>query len=180
MFGYFVRKVDKRFQLERSLGLLEGDNSDAVQRLERLFARVGHATAYVPLVAQLRCSSWQVLMHVVVCRSTCVPSLQTAEIDVAADPDKADSYSPVDPDKAPPPPSEDEDSKQQQQQPKKGVLRDYIESFDQQTLADTARCGARQHLVWRVQLSCSCRKLYSCQFMVNFVAASLVEKAVHA
>jgi hypothetical protein len=42
MFGYFVRKVDKRFQLERSLGLLEGDNSDAVQRLERLFARVGH------------------------------------------------------------------------------------------------------------------------------------------
>jgi hypothetical protein len=101
MFGYFVRKVDKRFQLERSLGLLEGDNSDAVQRLERLFAR-------------------------------------TAEIDVAADPDKADSYSPVDPDKAPPPPSEDEESKQQQQ-PKKGVLRDYIESFDQQTLADTAR-----------------------------------------
>lgn len=46
MFGYFVRRVDKRFQLERSLGLLEGDNSDAVQRLERLFARVSHATAY--------------------------------------------------------------------------------------------------------------------------------------
>jgi ferredoxin len=62
---------------------------------------------------------------------------QTAEIDVAADPDKADSYSPVDPDKAPPPP-EDKESKSQ---PKKGVLRDYIESFDQQTLADTARCG---------------------------------------
>ena len=63
---------------------------------------------------------------------------QTAEIDVAADPDKADSYSPVDPDKAPPPPSEDKDP---QSLPKKGVLRDYIESFDQQTLADTARCG---------------------------------------
>ena len=151
MFGYFVRKVDKRFQLERSLGLLEGDNSDAVQRLERLFARVRHATAYAPLVAQLCCSSRQVLMHVVVRCPTCVPSLQTAEIDVAADPDKADSYSPVDPDKASPPPPEDEDQdSKQQRQPKKGVLRDYIESFDQQTLADTARCGARQHLVWRV------------------------------
>lgn len=40
MFGYFVRKVDMRFQLERSLGLLESDASDAVQRLERLFAQV--------------------------------------------------------------------------------------------------------------------------------------------
>lgn len=67
---------------------------------------------------------------------------------MAADPDKADSYSPVDPDKAPPPPEEQE--QESKQQPKKGVLRDYIESFDQQTLADTARCGARQHLVWRV------------------------------
>jgi hypothetical protein len=86
-------------------------------------------------------------MHVVVRCPTCVPSLQTAEIDVAADPDKADSYSPVDPDKAPPPPSEDEDSKQQQRQPKKGVLRDYIESFDQQTLADTARWDTHLYLV---------------------------------
>ena len=67
---------------------------------------------------------------------------------MAADPDKADSYSPVDPDKAPPPSEEQE--QESKQQPKKGVLRDYIESFDQQTLADTARCGARQHLVWRV------------------------------
>ncbi len=41
MFGYFVRRVDKRFQLERSLGLLnEQDTADAVNRLERLFAQV--------------------------------------------------------------------------------------------------------------------------------------------
>lgn len=41
MFGYFVRRVDKRFQLERSLGLLsESETADAVQRLERLFAQV--------------------------------------------------------------------------------------------------------------------------------------------
>ena len=41
MFGYFVRRVDKRFQLERGLGLLEsGPSSDAISRLERLFAQV--------------------------------------------------------------------------------------------------------------------------------------------
>jgi hypothetical protein len=40
MFGYFVRRVDKRFQLERGLGLLEQGPSDAVSRLERLFAQV--------------------------------------------------------------------------------------------------------------------------------------------
>ena len=39
MFGYFVRRVDKRFQLERSLGLLAGPD-DAVSRLERLFSQV--------------------------------------------------------------------------------------------------------------------------------------------
>ncbi|KAK9820618.1 hypothetical protein WJX72_012335 [[Myrmecia] bisecta] len=36
MFGYFVRRVDKRFQLERSLGLLPDE--DAMHRLEKLFA----------------------------------------------------------------------------------------------------------------------------------------------
>ena len=40
MFGYFVRRVDKRFQLERGLGLLDQGDSDAVSRLERLFAQV--------------------------------------------------------------------------------------------------------------------------------------------
>ena len=41
MFGYFVRRVDKRFQLERSLGLLEEDQGDAVARLERMFSQAG-------------------------------------------------------------------------------------------------------------------------------------------
>ena len=39
MFGYFVRRVDKRFQLERSLGLLAEQQEDAVARLERLFSQ---------------------------------------------------------------------------------------------------------------------------------------------
>ena len=38
MFGYFLRRVDKRFQLERSLGTLPLSRDDAVARLEKLFA----------------------------------------------------------------------------------------------------------------------------------------------
>ncbi len=38
MFGYFLRRVDKRFHLERSLGTLPVSKDDAVARLEKLFA----------------------------------------------------------------------------------------------------------------------------------------------
>ncbi len=37
MFGYFLRRVDQRFQLERVLGTLTPSREDAVARLERLF-----------------------------------------------------------------------------------------------------------------------------------------------
>lgn len=43
MFGYFLRQVDKRFQLETALGMLDNSSSsqeEAVARLERLFAQV--------------------------------------------------------------------------------------------------------------------------------------------
>lgn len=59
----------------------------------------------------------------------------------------------MDPDKAPPPPPEDE-----KKEPKKGVLRDYIESFDQRTLADTARCTSR-HACLSCHLSISIRSI---------------------
>ena len=42
MFGYFVRLVDRRFQLERSLGVLV-DKEDAVARLSRMFEASGNA-----------------------------------------------------------------------------------------------------------------------------------------
>eukprot|EP00198_Chlamydomonas_reinhardtii_P001710 XP_001691046.1 predicted protein [Chlamydomonas reinhardtii] len=38
MFGYFLRRVDQRFQLEKALGTLPLSKEDAVARLERLFA----------------------------------------------------------------------------------------------------------------------------------------------
>jgi len=37
MFGYFLRRVDKRFQLDRSLGMLPESREEVVARLERLF-----------------------------------------------------------------------------------------------------------------------------------------------
>lgn len=45
MFGYFLRRVDKRFQLESALGMIDtpADTEEAVARLERLFAQVSTA-----------------------------------------------------------------------------------------------------------------------------------------
>lgn len=44
LFGYFVRRVDARFQLARSMGMLsystKAGKDDAVARLEALFAQV--------------------------------------------------------------------------------------------------------------------------------------------
>lgn len=37
MFGYFLRRVDKRFQLEKTMGTLPESREEAVARLERLF-----------------------------------------------------------------------------------------------------------------------------------------------
>lgn len=39
MFGYFLRRVDTRFQLEKALGTLQPSKEEAVARLERLFAQ---------------------------------------------------------------------------------------------------------------------------------------------
>ena len=47
MFGYFLRRVDKRFQLESALGMIDtpGGTEEAVARLERLFAQVRFMSA---------------------------------------------------------------------------------------------------------------------------------------
>mmetsp|Transcript_23849 Transcript_23849/g.28813 ORF Transcript_23849/g.28813 Transcript_23849/m.28813 type:complete len:437 (+) Transcript_23849:158-1468(+) len=40
MFGYFIRKVDLRFQLERSMGVLPRTQEETVSRLEAMFNQV--------------------------------------------------------------------------------------------------------------------------------------------
>ena len=40
MFGYFLRRVDSRYQLSKQVGVLPESKEDAVARLERLFASV--------------------------------------------------------------------------------------------------------------------------------------------
>lgn len=40
MFGYFLRRVDSRFQLAKDFGMLPDDNDQATQTLEKLFHEV--------------------------------------------------------------------------------------------------------------------------------------------
>ena len=124
MFGYFVRRVDKRFQLERQLGLLQDQQADAVARLERLFNAA--ATA----------------------------SQDEQDPDRPATPTGGSS---------PPPPSPSGDSEAASSsasgqgskgegaglgggKKKDSPLRKYIESFDQQTLADMTQQVVRDHI----------------------------------
>jgi hypothetical protein len=89
MFGYFLRRVDARYQLSKQLGTLPESREDAVARLERLFA--------------------------------------SAE------------ESPVDPDGPQDTSQTPKDSKSE-----KGVLRKYVESFDQEAMMATARLVTRE------------------------------------
>jgi hypothetical protein len=59
MFGYFVRRVDKRFHLERSLGLLQEAPEDAVKRLERLFSQARAPRGPAPARAARRARAGQ-------------------------------------------------------------------------------------------------------------------------
>lgn len=93
MFGYFLRRVDSRYQLSKQIGMLPESKEDAVERLERLFASVEN----------------------------------TEESD--------------DPDAAQPPHSSSSDAAQQS---KKGALRRYVESFDQEAMLATARLVTRE------------------------------------
>lgn len=54
MFGYFLRRVDNRFQLARNLGVLPEAPEDAVARLERLISMVSHCSVMVRLLVGWR------------------------------------------------------------------------------------------------------------------------------
>lgn len=97
MFGYFLRRVDSRFQLAKQMGMLPESPEDAVARLERLFAMADELS------------------------------------------DQPDSASPPPP---PPPPSSSSGGKNEETslvKKQKGALRQYVESFDQETMIATAR-----------------------------------------
>lgn len=106
MFGYFVRRVDKRFQLERSLGLLPQNQEEAVARLERLFSQVQRPTnpAHGPTKAaqvsvlnmRCHCKSPTSLFQVLACML-----LQAEALDGADDPDSPSSSTASSPDASP-------------------------------------------------------------------------------
>ena len=115
MFGYFVRRVDKRFQLERQLGLLEEDQGDAVARLERMFSAAGKDEQDPDRPA------W----------STPPPTPSTSDSSSQA------SSTTSGPSKGEP--SKGEGAGLGKGKKKASPLRKYIESFDQATLADMTR-----------------------------------------
>ncbi|KAL4444366.1 hypothetical protein ABPG75_012103 [Micractinium tetrahymenae] len=110
MFGYFLRRVDKRFQLAKQLGMLPDSREDAVARLERLFA-------------------------------------QADEVEESTDPDTAQPAEPLDADQAQPSTSYSGSGGQAEGsgggsglvRRQKSALRRYVESFDQETMLQTAR-----------------------------------------
>ena len=95
MFGYFLRRVDSRFQLAAQVGMVPESPEDAVARLERLFSMAD-------------------------------------DVDRSMDPDVA---LPPEPEEAP----QADNSTSALVKKKKGALRHYVESFDQETMMATAR-----------------------------------------
>merc|ERR1712003_19131 len=96
MFGYFLRRVDARFQLEKAMGLLNDKNSDAVEKLENIF---NQASAV---------ESWD----------------ESAEefVEQKAEQARLDAL----------------------QGKPKSKLQEYIETFDQQTLQETAQILSKE------------------------------------
>merc|ERR1719515_141100 len=99
MFGYFLRRVDARFQLEKAMGLLNEVNSDAVERLESIFGQASAA------------ESWD----------------EDAESFVQARAEESAAASDNLPREKP-----------------KSKLQEYIETFDQQTLQETAQILSKE------------------------------------
>ena len=113
MFGYFIRRVDKRFQLERQLGLLDDQQADAVARLERMFnaASEGEQDLDRPATPSESAS----------------PSPSTSDAGGATSTSTSGAG------------TRGEGADLGKGKKKDSLLRKYIESFDQQTLADMTR-----------------------------------------
>ena len=132
MFGYFLRRVDKRFQLDKALGTLAEDSEpdgDAVLRLERLFAQAEDmASTQDPDTAPTTDSSGS--SH----GSTKGGEIVDLDLDTVSS-SRSSSSSGGETSTSGRSGSEEGRSLKRQ----KSALRSYVESFDQATMVDTAR-----------------------------------------
>ena len=132
MFGYFIRRVDKRFQLERQLGLRDDEQANAVARLERMFNAAGEGEQDPDRPAT---------------------SSGSASSSTSDDSDAATSTSGAG--------TKGEGADLGKGKKKDSLLRKYIESFDQQTLADMTK----QVASFSCQCSASCTPQTPCMPM---------------
>lgn len=103
MFGYFLRRVDRRFQLEKSLGTLPPTREEAIARLERLFSQADSTTDEDLVVDS-------------------PPESPSSSSTAGSDPSSPSGGSSV----------------------KRSSLRAYVESFDQDTMVETARIVSQE------------------------------------
>ncbi|KAL6776614.1 hypothetical protein ACKKBG_A21835 [Auxenochlorella protothecoides x Auxenochlorella symbiontica] len=112
LFGYFLRRVDTRFQLAKSLDMLPESQEEAVARLERLFSAADDG---LPEGA------------------TPHPEVPGSDAAAAKPAEESEAASSDRPPADQPPPTSALVKKT------KGALRRYVESFDQQTMLDMAK-----------------------------------------
>jgi len=125
LFGYFLRRVDSRFQLERVAGTLPEERGDTVARLEKLFSQADAQD----LVADESSST----------TSKTVSS--ASETSSKAEPPPSSSSSDAKQEKGVTAADfvSGGDSSSVPASKRKSALRRYVESFDQATMLDTAR-----------------------------------------
>ncbi|GFR44870.1 hypothetical protein Agub_g6213 [Astrephomene gubernaculifera] len=150
MFGYFLRRVDQRFQLEKALGSLPLSREEAVARLERLFAAAGDVETsddpdYAPattvdldMPAPSSPSSSQDEQEESSMRRN---SGASASSSTASPPPSSSTRSPSRSSSAAAAPSESGSNRagRSSSGSSNNALRRYVESFDQATMVETAR-----------------------------------------
>ncbi|KAJ9518669.1 hypothetical protein QJQ45_018750 [Haematococcus lacustris] len=136
MFGYFLRRVDKRFQLEKALGSLRVSKEDAVARLEQLFAAAdaqdapwdaddSSQKAAATADTASRASDTPASTSQSKTLSEGSSSSSTSANSIASSSSSSGAAS--------------SSRKDLPVKKEKGALRKYVESFDQATMVETAR-----------------------------------------
>lgn len=137
MFGYFLRRVDKRFQLEKSMGSLATPQGkdDAVARLERLFAQAEAEEPDSSPDTAPRSDSGSIF-DVGQDQTSNSSSSSSSTTPNPADSSRTDSSGTASSSSRP------DDSSLTSG--RKSVLRQYVEQFDQATMVETARIVSQE------------------------------------